>query len=45
VRRIFGYVRLDTEEAVGLMNDLYRNELRLFMNLFMPSLKDHQNWH
>ena len=39
VRRIFGYMRLDTQEAVEAMNDLYRNELRLFMNLFMPSMK------
>jgi len=39
VRKIFGYVRYDTEEALQSMNDLYRNELRWFMNLFLPSVK------
>jgi hypothetical protein len=34
-----GWDRYDTQEAVDAMNDLYRNELRLFMNLFMPSMK------
>lgn len=39
VRKIFGYARYDTEEALEAMNDLYRNELRLFQNLFQPSVK------
>jgi hypothetical protein len=34
-----GWDRYDTQEAVDGMNDLYRNELRLFMNLLMPSMK------
>lgn len=34
-----GWDRYDTQEAVDAMNDLYRNELRLFLNLFMPSMK------
>jgi hypothetical protein len=39
VRKLIGYDRYDTQQAVDVMNDLYRNELRLFMNLFMPSVK------
>jgi hypothetical protein len=39
VRKIFGYRRIDTLEAVEAMNDLYRNELRIFMNYFQPSVK------
>lgn len=39
VRKLFGYDRYDTQEVVDLMNDLYRNELRLFINLFLPSIK------
>lgn len=39
VRKIFGYSRYDTEEVLDAMNDLYRNESRLFHNFFLPSLK------
>ena len=39
VRKIFGYVRYDTKLALNLMNDIYRNELRLFHNFFQPSVK------
>jgi transposase InsO family protein len=39
VRKLMGWDRYDTQEAVDAMNDLYRNELRLFLNLFMPSMK------
>ena len=39
VRRLLGYVRYDTEEAREAINDLYRNELRRFQNLFLPSVK------
>lgn len=39
VRKLFGWDRYDTQEATDAMNDLYRNELRLFMNLFIPSIK------
>jgi hypothetical protein len=39
VRRLFGYVRYDCPEAVAAMNALYRQELRLFQNLFLPSVK------
>jgi len=39
VRKIFGYIRYDSKFALNLMNDLYRNELRLFHNFFQPSVK------
>jgi len=39
VRKIFGWNRFDTPKGVKLMNDLYSNELRLFMNLYLPSSK------
>lgn len=39
VRKLIGYDRYDTQEAVNAMNDLYRNEWRLFCNLFLPSVK------
>jgi hypothetical protein len=39
VRRLLGYIRYDTAEAREAINDLYRQELRLFQNLFLPSVK------
>jgi len=39
VRKLLGYVRYDSHEALDAMNDLYRHELRLFQNLFLPSVK------
>lgn len=39
VREVLGYVRYDTQEAVDAINDLYKNELRLFQNYFQPSVK------
>ncbi|MFI5339585.1 MAG: integrase [Candidatus Methylomirabilales bacterium] len=39
VRKLMGYVRYDSREALAAMNALYRNELRLFQNLFLPSVK------
>jgi hypothetical protein len=39
VRKLIGWDRYDTPEAVRAMNDLYTNELRLYMNLFQPSVK------
>lgn len=39
VRRLLGYVRYDSEAAREAINDLYRNELRWFQNLFLPSVK------
>ena len=39
VRKLMGYVRYAAPEAVAAMNDLYRHELRLFQNRFLPSVK------
>ena len=39
VRKIFGYLRYDSEPVQQAMNDLYRNELRTLQNLFLPSMK------
>jgi hypothetical protein len=39
VRKLLGWERYDTHEAVEAINDLYRHELRLWMNLFLPSVK------
>jgi hypothetical protein len=39
VRRLLGYVRYDTEAARAAIDELYRGELRLFQNLFLPSVK------
>jgi transposase InsO family protein len=39
VRKLMGWDRYDTPQAVEAMNDLYRNELRLWLNLFQPSAK------
>ena len=39
VRKLLGYGRFDMPEAIDAINDLYRNELRWFQNLFQPSMK------
>ncbi len=39
VRKLLGWDRYATPQAVEAINDLYRNELRLWMNLFQPSVK------
>jgi len=39
VRKVFGWERYDTPDVIEAMNELYRNELRLMMNLFQPSVK------
>lgn len=39
VRKLVGYHRYDTEQHVGLLNDLYRNEWRLYENFFQPTIK------
>jgi hypothetical protein len=39
VRKLIGWDRYDSAAAVQMLNDLYRNELRLMMNLFQPSVK------
>src|SRR5512142_1903235 len=39
VRKLLGYVRYDSAAAVAALHALYRQELRLFQNLFLPSVK------
>lgn len=39
VRKLIGWDRYDTPAAVTALNDLYQNELRLYLNLFLPSVK------
>ncbi len=39
VRKFMGWDRYDSPKALETMNDLYENELSLFMNLFQPSVK------
>ncbi len=39
VRKIFGYERYDSKQALQAMNNLYRNELKILQNLFLPSMK------
>jgi hypothetical protein len=39
VRKLLGYLRYDSQQAVVKMNELYRGDLRLFQNLFLPSVK------
>jgi hypothetical protein len=39
VRRLLGWNRYESAQALAAMNDLYRHELRLMMNLFQPSVK------
>lgn len=39
IRKLLGYGRFDTAEQVIAINDLYRNELRLFNNFFKPVMK------
>lgn len=39
VRKLLGWERYDAHEAVEAMNDLYGGELRLWLNLFLPSVK------
>jgi len=39
VRKLLGWVRYDTDTAVATINRLYRGDLRLLQNLFLPSVK------
>ncbi|PIU15879.1 transposase [bacterium (Candidatus Gribaldobacteria) CG08_land_8_20_14_0_20_39_15] len=39
VKRFVGWLRYDTAKEQRLLNDLYRNELRLFKNFFQPQIK------
>lgn len=39
VRQVYGYERIEKQEIVDLMNDLNRNELRLYKNFLQPTMK------
>lgn len=39
VRKVLGYTRIETDEAVVLMNQLYAGPWRLFVNFFLPTMK------
>jgi len=39
VRRVVGHVRYDTLKEMNIINDLYRNELRLYKNFFQPVMR------
>ncbi len=39
VKKVFGYLRYDTQGEQKLINDLYENELRLYKNFFQPVMK------
>lgn len=39
VRKFVGYLRYDTQKELEMLNDLYRNEFRLFKNFFQPVMK------
>ena len=39
VRKLLGYLRYDSPAAQAAIHALYRHELRLFQNLFLPSVK------
>lgn len=39
VRKTVGWLRYDTEAEIEIINDLYRNELRLYKNFFQPVIR------
>lgn len=39
VRKIFGYIRIETKQQVKLMNELYCGPLGLYTNFFKPVMK------
>lgn len=39
VRKLLGWDRYDSPSALEALNDLYRNELHLMMNLYQPTVK------
>jgi hypothetical protein len=39
VRQLVGYARLDKPQQLEILNDLYRNEWRLYQNFFLPIMK------
>lgn len=39
VRKILGYMRIESQEQVDVMNELFRGPLRDYINFFLPSVK------
>jgi hypothetical protein len=39
VKKYVGYLRYDTQEEQEILDDLYRNELRIYKNFFQPVIK------
>jgi len=39
MRKVLGYLRYDTIGELMVINDLYRNEFRLYKNFFQPVMK------
>lgn len=39
IRKMVGYARLDTEEQLEILNELYRGPLSLYLNFFQPTRK------
>ena len=39
IRNIIGFLRYDTKKEMDIINNLYRNELRLYKNFFQPVIK------
>lgn len=39
IRQVIGYLRYDSQEELDCLNDIYRNELRLYKNFFQPVIK------
>jgi len=39
VKKFVGYFRYDSKRELGILNDLYRNELRVYKNFFQPVIK------
>lgn len=39
IRQLVGYRRMETSEQLELLNDLYTNEWRLYLNFFQPTMK------
>jgi hypothetical protein len=39
VKKFVGYLRYDTDQELNVLNNLYRNELRLYKNFFQPVIK------
>ena len=39
IRKFVGYSRIDRDEAIGLLDELYAGPLRLYINFFQPSMQ------